>query len=1092
MSTPINARDLSLQQTVPRVLGIASNYITIVSPNLEAKYGADNVPAPATLELTVVMSGSLQGTPYFEVIGLFPNTQLTVVGNKLILNPETFAQDSVVVTAKLDFEGVTYTSVPVTAYKTFSAVTARLSRSFDLVQTDSAGNSYNLPGTNSIELFNGTIKLIPGVTFGPLTQTKSGLTCQVNSVTGQITLSQNGDNTWTSDYETFILTATRNFVAYTVSYTISKVREGGTGIDLTPPPTPTDFAATPAINTVLIQHGQPEYTVGSGHSHTVLYGKEFIEGDILTPFNPAEKIAEFTGNTYTLPSDPGTTWRLWIKWVSKDGGISTVPAGGTNGIEVTTGQNVSKLLDVLTGQITESELYSTLTSRINLIDDPVTGLVKKTDDLTTVFGTTVTAASSAVEANQAKAAAIIAQGLAEGSAVIATEASLLSTSARDAAAISETQASISATQAATSASNAEGSASTATQASLLATSARDAAASSETQASISATQAATSASNAEGSASTATQASLLSTSARDAAASSETQASISATSSAVSASNAAGSASTASTQAGLATQARSDASGFSTAAGISAENAAISETNAAGSATSAATSLTRVQATIRGTSLGLPLEQWVLNGQSIVVVTDGPVGTNALRLSGNYGYPNQGNFVPIDRTRKYRVRFWAKPSSDAAGLLYFSLQQFLDSNGTPGPDNGGRSPYKPSGQNRAQHVATYGDTWGLYNFVWTSDDWQSGVKFVRPDFLDNYSGAAGYWDVQGFTFTDVTDTEELTAAIQTVSNVVSGPEGLSAQYTVKTDVAGHVAGYGLASTSRTSVAVDWAATSTGIIRAATQTAPHSAIFREVFNGRMLGDVTNNGLVNSADASIVNQYGAGLSIDPTIAAYIENVLAVIMLANPTKYAAYLKAGTTTVSEFAILADRFYIAPPSVNQSTAPTTNLYPGYVWVDTSTSPPVTKYYTGTAWSLDPQRFPFIVQTAPTVINDVTVPPGVYIDTAFIRDATITNAKIANLAVDSAKIADLAVTTAKIANLAVDNAKIANLNASKINAGFISADRIEGGSISAAKLSVTSLSAVSADMGTVTAGKMQSTDGKFVIDLTNKFISITV
>jgi hypothetical protein len=226
---------------------------------------------------------------------------------------------------------------------------------------------------------------------------------------------------------------------------------------------------------------------------------------------------------------------------------------------------------------------------------------------------------------------------------------------------------------------------------------------------------------------------------------------------------------------------------------------------------------------------------------------------------------------------------------------------------------------------------------------------------------------------------------------------------------------------------------------------------------------MLGDVNNSGSISSADAIAVNQYGFGVSIDPTIAAYIQNVLAVIMLANPTKYAAYLKVGTTALSEFAILADRFYIAPPSVNQSTAPTTDLYPGYVWVDTSISPPVTKYYTGTAWSLDPQRFPFIVQTTPTEINGVIVPPGVYIDTAFIRDATITNAKIADLAVDNAKIADLAVDNAKIANLAVDNAKIDSLSAEKITAGFISADRIEANSITAGKINTNGLEVRDAD-----------------------------
>jgi hypothetical protein len=48
----------------------------------------------------------------------------------------------------------------------------------------------------------------------------------------------------------------------------------------------------------------------------------------------------------------------------------------------------------------------------------------------------------------------------------------------------------------------------------------------------------------------------------------------------------------------------------------------------------------------------------------------------------------------------------------------------------------------------------------------------------------------------------------------------------------------------------------------------------------------------------------------------------------------------------------------------------------------------------------------------------------VVIDTALIKNGTITNAKIANLAVDSAKLASAAVTNAKIANAAITNAKI--------------------------------------------------------------------
>lgn len=67
-----------------------------------------------------------------------------------------------------------------------------------------------------------------------------------------------------------------------------------------------------------------------------------------------------------------------------------------------------------------------------------------------------------------------------------------------------------------------------------------------------------------------------------------------------------------------------------------------------------------------------------------------------------------------------------------------------------------------------------------------------------------------------------------------------------------------------------------------------------------------------------------------------------------------------------SEFAVRADRFSIASPS----------------------GPGITP------------RFPFIVTTTPTVENGVTIQPGVYIDNAVIKDASITSAKIGALVAD--------------------------------------------------------------------------------------------
>jgi hypothetical protein len=52
-------------------------------------------------------------------------------------------------------------------------------------------------------------------------------------------------------------------------------------------------------------------------------------------------------------------------------------------------------------------------------------------------------------------------------------------------------------------------------------------------------------------------------------------------------------------------------------------------------------------------------------------------------------------------------------------------------------------------------------------------------------------------------------------------------------------------------------------------------------------------------------------------------------------------------------------------------------------------------------------RVPFAVQAVPTSINGQPVPAGVYIDAAYVLNATIQNAQIADLAIDNQKIVDL-------------------------------------------------------------------------------------
>ena len=327
-----------------------------------------------------------------------------------------------------------------------------------------------------------------------------------------------------------------------------------------------------------------------------------------------------------------------------------------------------------------------------------------------------------------------------------------------------------------------------------------------------------------------------------------------------------------------------------------------------------ATQVTTLQSKWLGTVLSLPLEQWSVGTHTFASVTDGKAGNTALRLGITASVAYQPSYIAIDRTKTYRVRFWARPSADTNGVLYFSLRQFLDNTGSAGPINGGRAPYKPSTQSRASHIAKYGDTWGEYSYTWSSSDWQAGVNYVQPEFLRNYGGTAGYWEVQGFSITDDSAAEAVAAALQVLATTTAGADGATAQYTVKTDVAGRVAGFGLSSTGNT------------------------------------------------------------------------------------------AGTGT-SEFAVLADKFYVAPPSdFVQETQPAGTS--GKVWYKPSTK--ATYRYDGAAWVAFNPVIPFVVQTTPTTYDGVSVPAGVYMDAAYIKNGTISGAKIGTAEIDSAKISSLA------------------------------------------------------------------------------------
>lgn len=153
---------------------------------------------------------------------------------------------------------------------------------------------------------------------------------------------------------------------------------------------------------------------------------------------------------------------------------------------------------------------------------------------------------------------------------------------------------------------------------------------------------------------------------------------------------------------------------------------------------------------------------------SIVAVSDGPSGATSRRTgAGQQVYLQHANLYTIDRSRIYRVRFYARASAAATGSLYFDLRQYLASGADTGAaGNYGRSPYKPGAR-----AAADTRNWTLIDYTWSAADWQTGAMQVRPDFLLNYleGGAvpAGYWEIQDFQMVDVTDVVAAQSAAET-------------------------------------------------------------------------------------------------------------------------------------------------------------------------------------------------------------------------------------------------------------------------------------------------------------------------------------
>lgn len=132
------------------------------------------------------------------------------------------------------------------------------------------------------------------------------------------------------------------------------------------PPAPANLSATGAVNDVFLEWDNPTYY---GHQYTEVFsGATNAIGDaVLLGFTP--------GVVYVDTIGPQQQRYYWVRFVNLNGDKG--PFNAVAGTLGTTTVEVAHMLDVLTGAITETELYSELGDRIDLVDTTNGGLISK-------------------------------------------------------------------------------------------------------------------------------------------------------------------------------------------------------------------------------------------------------------------------------------------------------------------------------------------------------------------------------------------------------------------------------------------------------------------------------------------------------------------------------------------------------------------------------------------------------------------------------------------------------------------------------------------------------------------------------------------
>jgi hypothetical protein len=182
-----------------------------------------------------------------------------------------------------------------------------------------------------------------------------------------------------------------------VSDALDNLPDGSTGNYVTPP-APTGLQALGALANIIVSWDAPNYL---GHAYTEIWAAQEPEGGGVPVLGDAVMIGMSPGAVFAHNLGEEATRWYWARFVNI--ADEKGPYNAVEGTQGSTSPDPTILLDLLEGQITESQLFIDLGARIDLIDGPEGMLGSVAQRL-------------AAEA-QARADAIAAEALARGTAI---------------------------------------------------------------------------------------------------------------------------------------------------------------------------------------------------------------------------------------------------------------------------------------------------------------------------------------------------------------------------------------------------------------------------------------------------------------------------------------------------------------------------------------------------------------------------------------------------------------------------------------------------------------------------------------------------